>query len=150
MTRFQLATERFQFSWATATVLSAATQYTTGTGAIGPQSVAIGDLNGDGRPDLVVANASNKISLLLGNDAGGFQTQTPLSFSSGVLNNPSSVAVADLNGDGRLDLAVANFGDPNIQVGTMITVLLANDTGGFSRVNYTTGGPALAQSPLAT
>jgi hypothetical protein len=65
---------------------SAATLYPTGTGVPGAQSVAIGDVNGDGRLDLVVANASNRISILLGQVGGGFVTQTPLSFTG--LNNP--------------------------------------------------------------
>src|SRR5215475_11288081 len=54
--------------------LSAATQYPTGTSSPGAQSGAIGDVNGDSRPDLVVANASNLISVLLADDVGGFQT----------------------------------------------------------------------------
>src|SRR5262249_17713330 len=89
-------------------ILSDATQSLTGAGAVGPQSVAIGDLNGDHLPDLAVANASNRISILLGNAGGGFLTQTPIGPLS--FNNLKSVAIGDLNGDGRQDLAVANFG----------------------------------------
>jgi hypothetical protein len=57
---------------------SAATPYPTG--AAGPQAVAIGDLNGDGRLDLAVAHATNRISVLLGNVGGGFLTQNPVLF----------------------------------------------------------------------
>jgi VCBS repeat-containing protein len=113
---------------------SAATQYSTGTP--GPQSVAIGDLNGDGHLDLAVANASNKISVLLGNGGGGFLTQTPLSFSG--INNPSSVAIADLNVDGLLDLAVANFGVSPGEPGT-VSVLFGKVGGGFNRETLSTG-----------
>src|SRR5256712_3196603 len=68
-----------------------------------PTSVAVGDVNGDGRPDLVVANASSSdVSVLLGNGDGTFQAAQ--SFAAG---RGASVAVGDLNGDGRPDLAVA-------------------------------------------
>ncbi len=70
-----------------------------------PLSVAVGDFNGDGRPDLAVANfGSNSVSVLLGNGNGTFQAAQ--NFTTG--SNPASVAVGDFNGDGRLDLAVAN------------------------------------------
>jgi hypothetical protein len=55
-------------------------EFATGNG---PSSVAIGDVNGDGKPDLAVANASsNTISVLLGNGAGGFGARTD--FATGV------------------------------------------------------------------
>ncbi len=66
-----------------------------------PYSVAIGDFNADGRPDLAVANvSSNNVSILLGNGNGTFQGA--VNYASGV--NPRSVAaVGDFNGDGRPD-----------------------------------------------
>jgi hypothetical protein len=68
--------------------------------------VAIGDLSGDGVPDIAVANAgSNTVSVLLGNGNGTFRPKTDLGTGSG----PVAVAIGDLNGDGRSDLAVANF-----------------------------------------
>ena len=71
--------------------------------------MAVGDLNGDGRPDLAVANAgSGDVSVLLGNGDGSFQPQQR--FAAGI--GPASVALGDLNGDGRPDLAVANTTDP--------------------------------------
>src|SRR5262245_28455532 len=57
-----------------------------------PYSVAAADVNGDGKPDLVVANkASNTVSVLLGNGNGSFQAA--LNFTTGT--GPHSVAVAD-------------------------------------------------------
>src|SRR5215831_7355392 len=120
---------------------SAATQYPTGTGLPGAQSVAIGDLNGDGRLDLVVADVSHSIAVLLGQAGGGFLTLTPRVLSA--LNNPSSVALGDLNGDGRLDLAIAPYSvDPsNPSFDTHgVLVFLGNGDGSFgSQSTYTTG-----------
>src|SRR5262249_51858933 len=69
------------------------------TGA-GPFSVAIGDLNGDGKPDLALANAdSGSVSVLLGNGNGSFQNAA--NFNTG--GRPVSVALGDVNGDGKPD-----------------------------------------------
>jgi hypothetical protein len=76
-----------------------------------PRSVAVGDFNGDGDPDLAVVNARG-VSVLLGNGDGTFQA--PLSFGAG--NNPFHVVVADFNGDGWLDLAVTNVNSNNVSV----------------------------------
>jgi len=90
-----------------------------------PISVAVGDFNGDGRPDLATANmGSNTVSVLLGNGSGGFTAASGSPI--GVGNQPYLVAVADFNGDGHPDLAVPNNGSNNI------TVLLGNGTGGFA------------------
>ena len=72
---------------------------------IAPFSVAIGDLNGDDKPDLAVANSyPNTVSVLLGNGDGSFTVKTD--YGTGIY--PSSVAIGDLNGDGKPDLAAAN------------------------------------------
>lgn len=79
----------------------------------GPSSVAVGDLNGDGHPDLVTANnASNDVSVLLGRGDGTFAAAQ--AFAVGV--QPHSVAVGDLNGDGHLDLVTANSGSNDVSV----------------------------------
>jgi hypothetical protein len=78
------------------------------TGGTGGDSVAAVDVNGDGKPDLVVTNEySNNVSVLLGDGNGLFQGQKTFAVGSG----PYSLAVADVNGDGSPDLVVANSGD---------------------------------------
>ena len=96
-----------------------------------PHSVAIGDLNGDGDPDLAVANrGSDNVSVLLGNGDGTFQSAV----NYGAGDGPSSVAIGDLNGDGDPDLAVANWLSDNV------SVLLGNGDGTFqAAVNYGAG-----------
>jgi hypothetical protein len=110
--------------------------YATGTE---PESVAVGDFNGDGKLDLVVANANagTTVSVLLGNGDGTFQKQ--VTYDTGY--EPVSVSAGDLNGDGKLDLAVATFG------GNSVSVLQGNGDGTFQpHVDYqTAGGPTSVQ-----
>jgi VCBS repeat-containing protein len=77
-----------------------------GVGSGGAFRVAVGDLNGDGRPDLAVnfANSADSgVKVLLGNGDGTFQS--PVTFS---LDLPEALAIADLNQDGKLDIATVN------------------------------------------
>jgi hypothetical protein len=105
-----------------------------------PWGVAVGDFNGDGIPDLAVANSAgfggaSGVSVLLGNGDGTFQS--PRLFRAGSLS--TSVTVADFNGDGLLDLAVTNDGS------NFLSVLLGNGDGTFQPArNFTIGGEALS------
>ena len=96
-----------------------------------PEEVAVGDFNGDGKPDLVTANpGSNNVSVLLGNGGGAFGAA--MNFSVG--RYPFSVAVGDFNGDGKLDLVTANANGNNV------SVLLGNGNGTFgAAANFSVG-----------
>src|SRR5262245_20458086 len=68
-----------------------------------PKAVVVADFNGDGKPDIAVANAgSGNVSILIGNGDGTFRPA--LTFDTGV--GYTSIAVSDVNNDGVPDLAV--------------------------------------------
>jgi uncharacterized repeat protein (TIGR01451 family) len=96
--------------------------HTVGSSPYGP---VIGDLTGDGLLDIAVVNgANNNLSVLRGDGAGGFAPQQKWSLGSGT--GPRALAYADFNGDGRIDLATANF------AGGSISILLGTGSGNFS------------------
>jgi hypothetical protein len=81
-----------------------------------PYSVAIGDIDGDGKPDIAVANfSSNTVSILRNTSNNGILSfASKMDFTTGT--NPTSIAIADLDGDGKLDLAITNYGDNSVSV----------------------------------
>ncbi len=81
-------------------------------GAYGPKCCRIADLNRDGRADIVSANVTGSGSVWLGQEGGTFSSATAVSTGS----SPLSVDVADIDGDGRLDLAFANSGSASLTV----------------------------------
>ena len=101
-----------------------------------PFSVAMGDFDGDGKPDLAVANGgSNDVSVLLGNGDGTFKPAK--NYEAGLGGGPLWVAVGDFNLDGNLDLVVANSSSDSVGV------LLGNGDGTFRpSVTFPAGGTA--------
>jgi hypothetical protein len=84
------------------------------TGAA-PRWVAIGDLNGDGRPELATANGryeTDTVSVLANRGDGTFRRKRDYATGLG----PVSVAIGDLNGDGKPELASANIGERSVSV----------------------------------
>jgi hypothetical protein len=87
-----------------------------------PLSVAVGDFNGDGKPDLAVANfEGNNVSVFIGNGDGTFQPA--VYYATGRF--AFTVATGDFNGDGKTDLAVTNY------EGNNVSILLGNGDGTF-------------------
>ncbi len=95
-----------------------------------PNCLAEGDFNGDGKSDLVTANSdnpgSNSVSVLLGSSKGTFARAV----NYGVGSRPTSVVVGDFNGDGKSDLATANFDDSG---SNSVSVLLGSGKGTFAK-----------------
>jgi hypothetical protein len=113
-----------------------------------PGSVAVGDFNGDGIPDLVTTNNNygpgGAIDVLLGNGDGTFQVSAR--YQTDALG---PLTVADFNGDGNLDLAVLDFGSPP-DYNPGISVLLGNGDGTFQPPTlYLLGGQNLGLNDLA-
>ncbi|MEH1938901.1 MAG: FG-GAP-like repeat-containing protein [Nostoc sp.] len=91
--------------------------------ASAPTFVAVSDFNKDGKSDIVtVNNASQNISILLGNGTGGFATAKNFKVPS----RPTSVIVGDFNKDGKSDLAVTSSYFNNV------SILLGNGDGTFN------------------
>ena len=104
---------------------------TYGSGGDGAQSLAVADVNGDGVPDLAIANLySSTLGVLLGSSDGTFQAA--VTYGSGG-SGAESVALVDVNGDSKPDLVVANVSG--------VGVLLGNGDGTFQAVvSYASGG----------
>jgi hypothetical protein len=91
--------------------------------------VSVADFNGDGKLDIVALNIANQtIDVLLGNGDGTFQPPTHTGISS--LASSSNLVVADFNGDGKPDVAVA--------ANNTVAVLLGNGNGTFMAAQYLT------------
>ena len=92
-----------------------------------PQRVQIGDINGDGRPDVVVLYANGSaVGVLLGLGNGSFAN--PVDYLVGTNTYPSDLVLGDVNGDGHLDIVTGNA------IGT-VAVLLGQAGGGFAAVS---------------
>jgi hypothetical protein len=108
------------------------------TGGTTPNGVAVGDLNGDGIPDLVVCNKDqNNVAVLIGNGDGTFRA--PVTYDLNPETGAQAVVVADFNHDGKLDVAVAfaYSGD--------VVVLLGNGYGTLGNAGHFTGAYSVTQ-----
>ena len=109
---------------------------TISTAPVLPNSIAVADVNGDGKQDIVIADQGDagtpgELLVLVGNGDGTF-TAAP---SSAVGNRPDGVVVADFNGDGIPDIATSNIAD------NTVTVSLGNGNGSFTAISTLTTGP---------
>ena len=102
-----------------------------------PEAITAGDFNGDGIPDLAVANTtSSTVTILLGNGDGTFTSFATLETGAG----PDSIAVGDFNRDGRLDVVVASSTSGGVNV------LLGNGDGTFTPSGFS---PQTGSSPAS-
>ncbi|CAF5142414.1 unnamed protein product, partial [Rotaria magnacalcarata] len=110
------------------TILTGQTTYSTGSK---PNSLKAVDVNGDGKPDIIVANyGSNNVGVLLNIGNGTFAPQ--MTYSTGA--NPYELTAADVNDDNKTDIIVANSGSNNVGV------LLNIGKGTFAdQTTYSTG-----------
>ena len=115
----------------------------------GPVSVAAGDINGDGWTDLVSANDSSKtLSVLTNNGTGGFAFMATPALGTG--DGPISVAIADFNGDSRMDLVAARGGFSPLAVLLQTPFeLLGNFYGHFSGTVDLAGNLGVGRTPAA-
>jgi Ca2+-binding RTX toxin-like protein len=110
-------------------------------GGDGSQKVATGDLNGDGRPDMVAGRAGIGDVVVITRTATGFSAPTPVDPDGPAGNANGRIALADLDGDGVLDLAVPDTVGPQANKISILTgrgdatfdVNSHEATGGFPR-----------------
>jgi hypothetical protein len=97
-----------------------------------PVEVAVGDVNGDGKPDIVATDPPlNSVSVLPNAGNGTFGAAQTYAVGGA----PAALAVGDVSGDGKLDLVTANTN------GT-VSVLVNQGTGAFGAAqSYAVGGP---------
>ncbi|MBI1769594.1 MAG: VCBS repeat-containing protein [Bacteroidetes bacterium] len=105
-----------------------------------PQYLASGDLDGDGKPDLVVPNSNGSSASVLRNTSttGSIAFASAVDFTTGT--NPYGVAIGDIDGDGKKEIAVVNYGSNTLSVFKNTSSSGSITSGSFaSKVDFTTG-----------
>src|ERR1035441_8536442 len=82
--------------------------YSTGA-SVQSNDVFLADVNGDGHPDIVISNADGTISVLLNKGKGTFGTASLITSLAALSPHLNALAIADFNGDGKLDIAAASY-----------------------------------------
>ncbi|MES2703127.1 MAG: FG-GAP-like repeat-containing protein [Bacteroidota bacterium] len=113
------------------------------TAGTAPYDVATGDMDGDGKPDIVAVNqASNTVSVFRNTATSGTISSgsfaTKIDFTTGT--SPQGVSIKDIDGDGKLDIVVANYSSGSISVFRNTATSGSITTGSFSaKVDFTVG-----------
>jgi len=108
-----------------------------------PHGIAVGDIDGDGKPDIVVANyGNNSVSVFRNTGISGSITSgsfaARVDFTTGA--NPYDIAIGDIDGDGKLDLAVTNYTDNTVSILRNTSNPGAIYAGSFAaKVDFSTG-----------
>jgi Calx-beta domain/FG-GAP-like repeat/FG-GAP repeat len=135
-----------------------------------PINIQTADLNGDARPDLVIANAgdpdgsnfyqnfgaNSSVGLAINAGGGSFNTFSPLTAGLGAGGSKSvfAVAIADLNLDGKQDIAAIVYGNPLSGAAARVLAFKGDGNSGFTADanspynTNATGGQYLAVAPL--
>ncbi len=96
--------------------------FPSGTAPSSPYSVAVGDLDGDGKPDMAVANLSSfSISVLRNIGSAGAVSFAPKT-DYPAIDEANNIFMADIDGDGKLDLIVTNSESSTISIFRNISV----------------------------
>ena len=112
--------------------------YPTGSTA-NPVDVFLEDVNGDGKPDIVISNSDGTISILLNKGKGTFGTAIVVTSLAALSPHLNALTFADFNGDGKLDIAAASYYPGSYS--NDVYVLLGNGDGTFQAPITTVAAP---------